>query len=139
MVVSTHTRVPVPKVLAWSSDASNSVGAEYIVMEKAPGQQLFTTWSAMTIEEQFGLVEQLTQFEAELASIQFPANGSLYLCESMTDGEPWVALDRTVDSSGQFCIGPSCERAWSFQGTRMTPPSQVDLGPCKSVTACIIC
>lgn len=33
----------------------------------------------MGIEEQFGLVEQLTQFEAELASFQFPANGSLYL------------------------------------------------------------
>ncbi|KAI1565008.1 hypothetical protein PtrEW13061_011952, partial [Pyrenophora tritici-repentis] len=73
--ISTHTGVPVLKVLAWSSDASNPVGAEYIVMERAPGQQLFTTWSAMTIEEQFDLVEQLTKFEAELASIQFPANG----------------------------------------------------------------
>lgn len=82
-------------------------------MEKAPGQPLFTTWSAMTIEEQFDLVEQLTQFEADLASIQFPANGSLYLYESMIDGESWVTLDRSVDPSGQFCIGPPCERAWS--------------------------
>jgi len=139
MIVSTHTGVPVPNVLAWSSDASNFVGVEYIVMDKAPGQQLFTTWSAMTIEEQFGLVEQLTQFEAELASIQFPANGSMYLCESMTDGEPWVALDRTVDPSGQFCIGPSCERAWSAQGKIMARPSQVKNGPCKLVTACIVC
>ncbi|KAF2240280.1 hypothetical protein BU26DRAFT_470903 [Trematosphaeria pertusa] len=133
--ISTHTRVPVPKVLAWSSDASNPVGVEYIVMEKAPGQQLFTTWSAMTIQEQFGLVEQLTQFEAELASIQFPANGSLYHCESMTDGEPWVALDRTVDPSGQFCIGPSCERAWSAQGEIMARPSQVNNGPWPNLSS----
>lgn len=138
MVVSTHTRVPVPKVLAWNSDASNPVGAEYIVMEKAPGQQLFMTWSAMTIQEHFDLVEQLTQFEAELASIQFPANGSLYFCESMTDGEHWIALDRTVDPSGQFCIGPSCERAWSARGKILTPPSQLN-GPCKLVTECIAC
>ncbi|KAF1912281.1 kinase-like domain-containing protein [Ampelomyces quisqualis] len=133
--ITAHTRVPVPKVLAWSSDASNPVGVEYIVMEKAPGQQLFTTWSTMTVEEQFNLVEQLTQFEAELASIPFPANGSLYLRESMTDGEPWVALDRTVDPSGQFCIGPSCERAWSAQGNMMVPPSQINNGPWPNLSS----
>ncbi|CAE6998145.1 hypothetical protein P3342_000765 [Pyrenophora teres f. teres] len=132
--ISTHTRVPVPKVLAWNSDASNPVGAEYIVMEKAPGQQLFMTWSAMTIQEHFDLVEQLTQFEAELASIQFPANGSLYFCESMTDGEHWIALDRTVDPSGQFCIGPSCERAWSARGKILTPPSQLN-GPWQNLSS----
>ncbi|KAH8710213.1 hypothetical protein GQ44DRAFT_763149 [Phaeosphaeriaceae sp. PMI808] len=114
--IRTRTQVPVPKVLAWSSDALNPVGAEYIIMEKATGQQLFTAWSAMTIDEQFSLVEQLTQFEAELASIQFPANGSLYLRESMTDSNSWVALNQSIDPSGQFCIGPSCERAWSTQG-----------------------
>ncbi|KAF1845533.1 uncharacterized protein K460DRAFT_386030 [Cucurbitaria berberidis CBS 394.84] len=133
--ISKNTRVPVPKVLAWSSNASNPVGVEYIIMEKATGQQLFTTWSAMTIEDQFNLVEQLTQFEAELASIQFPANGSLYLCESMTDGEHWVALDRNVDPSGQFCIGPSCERAWSGQGKIMTPPSHVNNGPWPNISS----
>lgn len=93
----------------------------------------------MTIEEQFGLVEQLTQFEAELASIQFPANGSLYLRESMTDGESWIALDRNVDPAGQFCIGPSCERAWSAQGKTMALSCQVNNGPCKLVTAGIVC
>lgn len=139
MVVSTHTRVPVPKVLAWSLDASNPVGVEYIVMEKATGQQLFKAWSAMTIRDRFSLVEQLSQFEAELASIQFPANGSLYLRESMTDNESWVALDQNVDPSGQFCIGPSCERAWSAQGKMMTPSSHVNNGPCKLITAGIVC
>ncbi|KAH9881159.1 hypothetical protein J1614_001654 [Plenodomus biglobosus] len=133
--ISTYTRVPVPKVLAWSSNASNPVGVEYIVMEKATGQQLFTTWSTMTIPEQFSLVEQLTKFEAELASIQFPANGSLYLCESMTDGESWVPLDRNVDPSGQFCIGPSCDRTWSAPGKMMTQPSQVNTGPWPSLSS----
>ena len=39
--VHTHTQVPVSRVLAWSSDASNLVGAEYVIMEKAPWLQLF--------------------------------------------------------------------------------------------------
>ncbi|KAH7345910.1 hypothetical protein BKA66DRAFT_517139 [Pyrenochaeta sp. MPI-SDFR-AT-0127] len=133
--ISTYTQVPVPEVLAWSSDASNPVGAEYIVMEKATGQQLFTTWSTMTIEDQFSLVEQLTQFEAKLASFQFPANGSLYLCESMTDGESWVALDRNMDPSQRFCIGPSCERAWSAQGNILAPPSYVGNGPWPNLSS----
>ena len=32
-----HTTIPVPKILAWNSDPKNPVGAEYIIMEKAPG------------------------------------------------------------------------------------------------------
>jgi hypothetical protein len=138
MAVSTHTQIPVPKVLAWSSDASNPVGVEYIVMEKAAGQQLFATWRTMSSMNQADLVEQLTRFETELAKVQFPANGSLYLCESMTDGEPWVGLDRNVDPSGQFCIGPSCERAWSSQEKDLTSLSQINRGPCKLTTAGII-
>ncbi|KAF2677683.1 hypothetical protein K458DRAFT_446844 [Lentithecium fluviatile CBS 122367] len=84
----------------------------------APGQQLFNTWSAMTREDQFRLVEQLTQFEADL-----------YLCESMTDGETWADLDRDADPSGQFYMGPSCERAWSAQEMMMAPRPRVNNGP----------
>ncbi|KAF1828538.1 hypothetical protein BDW02DRAFT_574796 [Decorospora gaudefroyi] len=133
--ISTRTRVPVPKVLAWSSDASNPVGVEYIVMEKATGQQLYTNWDTMNREEQSLLVQHLTQLEAELVSIQFPANGSLYLRESMTDGESWVALDPNVDPSGQFCIGPSCEREWSAQGKMMAQPYKVNKGPWPNLSS----
>lgn len=130
MIVSKHTQIPVPKVLAWSCDASNPVGVEYIVMEKAPGQQLFTTWGALSTSDKFDVMENLAQLEADLALIKLPANGSLYLCESMTDGESWIALDKDTDPSGQFCIGPSCERAWSDQENGMAMPSRVK-GPCE--------
>lgn len=61
VAVHTHTQVPVPKVLAWSSDPSNPVGAEYIIMEKASGIQLFKTWGAINEYDQFCLVKQLTK------------------------------------------------------------------------------
>lgn len=56
LTVHAHTSIPVPKVLAWSSDPTNPVGAEYIIMEKASGIQLFGTWGAMDDSDRFGLV-----------------------------------------------------------------------------------
>lgn len=47
-----HTTVPVPIVLAWSSDASNPVGSEYTVMDKAAGIQLFRVWDKMDDSKQ---------------------------------------------------------------------------------------
>jgi hypothetical protein len=43
---------PVPKVLAWSSCRSeNPAGAEYIVMEKAPGSSLAQLWPHLSNEQ----------------------------------------------------------------------------------------
>jgi hypothetical protein len=40
--IAERTSVPVPKIYAWNSDASNAVGAEYMVMEKV-SSHLFAT------------------------------------------------------------------------------------------------
>ena len=40
--IAKRTSVPVPKIYAWNSDASNAVGAEYMVMEKV-SSHLFAT------------------------------------------------------------------------------------------------
>jgi hypothetical protein len=87
MAVQTRTSIPVPRVLAWSSDPSNPVGAEYIIMEKATGVQLFNTWSTMSDSDRFELVQRTTELEGELASIRFPPSGSLYLRESLAKDE----------------------------------------------------
>jgi hypothetical protein len=84
-------------------------------MEKACGVQLFKTWGAMSDYDRFELVQRITELEGELASICFPASGNLYLCESLVEGETHFKLSRDVDPSGQFCIGPSCERQWINQ------------------------
>jgi hypothetical protein len=79
-------------------------------MEKATGVQLFRTWGAMNDSDRFELVQRITELEGELASIRFPASGSLYLCESLAESERHIKLSGDVNSSTQFCIGPSCER-----------------------------
>lgn len=83
--------------------------------------------------DRFELVQRITELEGELAAIKFPANGSLYLCGSLAEGETRVTLSPDVDPSGQFCIGSSCERQWMPQagGEIEFSESGLDHGPCK--------
>lgn len=126
--VRQHTGVPVPKVFAWSDTSTNSVGSEYIIMEKAPGIQLFQKWNKMAELEQFELIQALARLEGELSRLSFPANGSLYLRESISNGIP---LNRESDPSGDFCIGQSCERDWSGEKDTTVAKSLFNSGPCR--------
>ncbi|KAH7363927.1 hypothetical protein BKA65DRAFT_472295 [Rhexocercosporidium sp. MPI-PUGE-AT-0058] len=36
--------IPTPRIIAWSTQRTNSVGAEYILEERARGQPLWTLW-----------------------------------------------------------------------------------------------
>lgn len=117
-------KFPVPKVLAWSSDQSNPVGAEYIIMEKAAGTQLVKKWHEMKDRSHLLLIKNLCALEAELARIRF--NGALYLRESMSSGENYTHLSSEIDPSQEYCVGPSCDRAWGTTGIYCK-----DKGPCE--------
>lgn len=129
VLVRTHTTIPVPKVLAWSADSTNPIGAEYIVMERVPGVQIFKKWEEMGESNRISIIKRLTQWECELAEIPFPAFGNLYhkssLSGSLGDHE-LIALDPSTDPDGLFCIGPSCDSAWPTQHS-----PNVHCGPCR--------
>ncbi|PVH93339.1 hypothetical protein DM02DRAFT_721750 [Periconia macrospinosa] len=116
-----------------SADATNPVGAEYIIMEKAPGTQLFNKWGDMSDLEQFRFVKEVGKVEGKTAGIRFPATGSLYLRKS-TVGDSWVPLDPKFDPSGQFCIGPSCDRGWYKNGDQLVVPEHRP-GPWTSIAS----
>lgn len=61
----------MPHVFAWSSDANNSVGAEYILMEEAAGRPLAEVWDEMEIESKATIVEDLVAIEKKSLSIGF--------------------------------------------------------------------
>lgn len=65
VTVHTYTQVPVPRVLAWNANPSNPVGAEYIVMEKALGVQLFKVWDKMSDLDKLSIVQQLAKPRAK--------------------------------------------------------------------------
>ncbi|TVY33126.1 Altered inheritance of mitochondria protein, mitochondrial, partial [Lachnellula occidentalis] len=107
--------VPIPKVFHWSSSSSNSVGSEYIIMEKVPGKELDSTWYSMTLKERMALMDKVVRIEQTLFGLQFPANGSIFYKDSLEPGVKSVDLPQTVTDSAKFCIGPSTEYLWWFQ------------------------
>ena len=61
--VSTVLGIPVPKVLAWSSDADNSVRSEYTLMEEAAGTQLSDIWDQMEVDQKAEIADQIVGIE----------------------------------------------------------------------------
>ncbi|KAK4965249.1 hypothetical protein LTR66_012158 [Elasticomyces elasticus] len=132
--VQTQTTVPVPKILAWSSDASNPVGTEYILMEKAPGIQLFRVWDRMDDSKKLTLIHNLTRLESQLVSLRFPASGNLYLRHSIPDKVKRKTLNSYIDPN-LYCIGPSCDRSWLLEPSIETANLDLDKGPWSSLSA----
>ncbi|RAK96935.1 phosphotransferase enzyme family protein [Aspergillus ibericus CBS 121593] len=106
--------IPVPRVFAWSSRKDQSVGVEYIIMERAPGHELNKLWSAMNVSDRVDIVSQLVGIQKKIAAVNFHSYGSLFYKDDIENGLHVPGLDR-------FCIGPSCEvRFWEGKRSSMT-------------------
>ncbi|KAL3460871.1 hypothetical protein BJX64DRAFT_289811 [Aspergillus heterothallicus] len=71
--------LPVPRVYAWSSRASeNPLGAEYILMEKQAGVVLTNVWDTIKGKQKVQVLDQVVDIERRLAAIKFSKFGSLY-------------------------------------------------------------
>ncbi|KAI9670783.1 MAG: hypothetical protein M1817_003894 [Caeruleum heppii] len=127
--VRSRTTIPVPKILAWSADSSNSVGVEYIIMEKAPGVQLFKVWDKISEAGRLDLIESLTQLESQLAALAFPAYGSLFHRHSITKDTERILLETSLDPDGEFCVGPACGPAWTNEMSSVDLQPDLDAGP----------
>jgi hypothetical protein len=101
-------------------------------MEKVPGVQLFKIWDEMGESKRVSIIKRLTQWENELAAIQFPAYGNLYYRSCLREAEVFP-LDSAFDPRGEFAIGPSCDPAWVIQPGQQLPPD-ISCGPCMFTT-----
>jgi hypothetical protein len=104
------------------------VGAEYIIMEKVPGVQIFKKCDEMGEHNRISLIKRLTQWERELFEISLPAYGSLYYKNTLDEIET-IPLDSSIDPEGEFCIGPSCDASWLLRPGQSIP--DVHNGPCR--------
>jgi hypothetical protein len=122
--------IPIPKVFDWSSSPSNKVGSEYIVMERVQGRELADTWYTMTFEERMAVIEKIVDVERVLFGVQFPASGSLFFKDSLNAGVKSVDMpeNNSLKDIGRFCIGPSTEYLWWYQGRNELAANR---GPCK--------
>ncbi|KAI4608912.1 hypothetical protein J4E83_008951 [Alternaria metachromatica] len=106
------TSIPIPKILDWSDDASNTIGSEYIIMEHAPGVCLASKWHEMTEVQRTLCMKPIYQKMKEAANLAFPAYGSIYRTDT-----PYIE-GSTIPLDSNFCIGPSCEDLyWDIKPT----------------------
>ncbi|KAJ9391526.1 hypothetical protein DTO063F5_1136 [Paecilomyces variotii] len=95
------TTIRVPKVLAWSS-------VEYIIMEKIPGIPLTERWETMNLLECYKIIDQIVDMEKELKSLKYPAYGSIYLRDDVSNEFQGCPFPSVQDPAQLFCVGPSC-------------------------------
>jgi hypothetical protein len=129
-LVKQKTSIPVPRVLSWSADATNAIGAEYIIMEELPGVLLQNVWDEMEIADQLRCIQSLGHFCKELCEPRFPAYGSLFL----RDGG---SLD-TIPVDETYCIGPVCmPTQWGHtpECDFVAPVMEGYQGPCEYLYA----
>ncbi|KAE8355824.1 kinase-like domain-containing protein [Aspergillus coremiiformis] len=124
---------PVPKVLAWSSKAEdNTVGAEYIIMEKVAGVQLSKVWPTMGFKERFELVKTISTYQKAWMAIPFTHYGSLYYSSDMedSDGCDLVKGVLSIPKHHRFAVGPSTGREFLDDGRIAL---DLDRGPWNTV------
>jgi len=117
----------MPDVLAWNDNPNNAIGTEYIIMGRAPGVLLHDRWSTMSGKQYVGCVRSFAQLTQQMASLRFPAYGSLCL------GDVPVETPRMIDLGDVYFIGPHCGRGyWPVVAgdVRNYDREQRDQGPC---------
>lgn len=127
-----RTGVPVPKVLAYCADHTNSVGAEYILFEKLEGRPLSETWLSMTNGTRAEVMKQIVAEESKFLSIPFPSSGSgsLYYRRDLEETQfciPLPAQEGIIPPPDQMVFGPTTQQTWWHQERKLL---DVDRGPC---------
>ncbi|KAJ4384171.1 hypothetical protein N0V86_001016 [Didymella sp. IMI 355093] len=70
--------ISVPSVIAFSSDNSNELGFEWVLMRSFPGGPLHKAWRKMSWTEKESITRQLAQHQAQLFKHMFQKIGNLY-------------------------------------------------------------
>lgn len=101
-IVQSKISLPIPKILEWNDDPSNPTGTEYIIQEHVAGVQLHQKWHKMNPEQHMLCTKALSLTMKKIASLDFPAYGSLYFSDAPLDSCLKIPFEQG------FCVGPHC-------------------------------
>ena len=119
--------IPLPKVHAWSARKdTNSVGSEYIIMEKAHGALLSSMWPSMNKSQKIKLIQNVVLLEKSLLLHHFSYIGSVYYESDVSRSDSNVKAFKTAYEG--FVIGPTTQRMFFQDGRRYI---NTDKGPCQ--------
>lgn len=97
-----------------------SVGAEYIIMEKVDGIPLANTWSNLRPPFKLKIMLQIFEYQKRWSAICFSRYGSLYYAKDVNTplSETLYTEDGVAFSNPKFVVGPAVGREWSDEGRR---------------------
>ncbi|KAJ7039726.1 kinase-like domain-containing protein [Mycena alexandri] len=75
--IAEHTIVHTPRVHHWNTD-HNSVGQEYMIMEKIQGVPASEVWDSLELEKKQVIVSEVAHHMTQLFQLRFSSGGSLY-------------------------------------------------------------
>lgn len=120
--------IPVPKVYAWSAETEgNSVGTEYIVMEKAYGKRLGDIWWSLNPKQLLKVITQLVQYEDKLSQTALSSYGSIYFRDFLSEPTDRRLFSDSNDLDRPWCIGPIADPAYWHDGR---DELDINRGPC---------
>ncbi|KAK2803682.1 hypothetical protein FQN50_006900 [Emmonsiellopsis sp. PD_5] len=127
-------QTPAPHVYAWNArvDERNSVGAEYIVMEKMPGVPLSKVWWNLQPNKKLKILLQVFDYQKRWTQTKFTKFGGLYYAKDV-DSRQQDALyvkDGEFIRDSPFAVGPAVAREWSDAGRENV---RCDRGPWNSI------
>ena len=107
------------------------MGAEYIIMQKAPGVQLGHVWDKMEFEDRLDVVKQIVRYQKKWMSATFTRCGSLYFAHDLVSQSPknplYIKDQGTAVENQRFAVGPSTGREYYDAGRASV---HYDRGPC---------
>lgn len=122
-------KIPTPRILTWSANPDNPIGAEYIIEESAVGECLDTLWYEWPGDNKLGIISEVVQIEQRLASTAFEKAGCIYFESDMLTGEEISTMPELHNSTtDRYRMGPLImDKLWRGG----YGDSDSDRGPCK--------
>ena len=108
--------IPTPNVLDYSITSDNSIGTEYIVMEKVRGETVGDSWYQLSDKNRLKLLFRIVELERKLFIARLPASGSIYFKRDL----PSDVTRIDIPGSEDLCVGPyAALRWWTGERTSM--------------------
>lgn len=121
-------------MLDWNPSAENPVGAEYILMKKAPGIPLQSIWETKKITKSHieALARQIAYLETRFLDMTFRSIGAIYHKGDVALANAFAYTNSKGEEvkDPRFVIGPVVGHSWLLNGRCNL---KCDRGPCKQL------
>lgn len=107
--------VSAPKIYDYSTYSDNTVGSEYIIMEKAPARTLGDIWYTLSEKPRIKIIAQVVEIGAKMFARELPAKGSVYYRRDLSDNNTVGMEIAKFNATAPMCMGPDTALGMWFE------------------------